>query len=380
MSKTIKIILWLVVAVIVIGGIWYGVSKKSIALPTKEPIKIGAILPLTGHGSFVGESQKNGIELAVEVINNQGGINGRELKIIYEDSRSDPKEAVSAFNRIVTTEKNVNTVIVSLSSVANALLPLADANDVNLIMLAVSLPGITDRSERAFRFNPGSDDEARKLVEFLHNKLPQINSIAVVYINDEFGVGAAKVFKNTFSGKIVVEEAYSPTETDFKTIITKIKASEAKGVYVIGYTPAVPKLMKQLKEMGVNLPIFANMAMTIPSFREAAGEAAEGTYYTTNLFDPGSQDPKVIDFVIKYQRKYNSLPNFFAAFAYDSINILKEAISKEGYSSKGVREGLLKIKDFPGTVGTTTIPLNRDVNYPLRVVRLEKGVLKEVYK
>ena len=105
MNKTTKIILGLVILIIIVLAIYLGVGKKQTSITEKEPIKIGAILPLTGSAAPNGIYQKNGIDLAIDEINSNGGVNGRKIEVIYDDSKNDPAEGVSAFNKIVNTKK-----------------------------------------------------------------------------------------------------------------------------------------------------------------------------------------------------------------------------------------------------------------------------------
>jgi len=243
----------------------YGVSKKSTTSTTKEPIKIGAILPLTGTAAPNGIYQKNGIDLAIDEINSNGGINGRKIEVIYEDSKNDPAEGVSVFNKIVNTERNVHAIVVFGSGVSNPLIPIANEKKINLLLTAVALPGITDRSEYAFRFFPNENDDAGTMISCLENKFPEIDKLAFLYVNDEFGVSALKAFENRFKGELVIKEAYGKSDTDFRTIVTKVKYSNAKGVYISGYTSSGVLLIKQLREADIKIPIFAYFALALPA-------------------------------------------------------------------------------------------------------------------
>ena len=123
MNKTTKIIIWVVVAVVVVAGIWYGVSRKPAPVAEKEPVKIGVILPLTGEAATYGISDREGMLLAIEKINAEGGINGRKVRLIVEDSEGDPKGGISAFRKLVEIE-GVKVIMTELSSVSMAIAPL----------------------------------------------------------------------------------------------------------------------------------------------------------------------------------------------------------------------------------------------------------------
>jgi branched-chain amino acid transport system substrate-binding protein len=133
MDKTTQIIIGIIVAIIILGGIWYGLSKKPTAPTTKEPIKIGVILPLTGEMANWGESMKGGIELAKDEINSKGGIMGRHLEIVYEDNQAcDKALTVSAFRKLINIDK-VKITMVGCSGAVLAVAPIAEENRVILL-------------------------------------------------------------------------------------------------------------------------------------------------------------------------------------------------------------------------------------------------------
>ncbi|HHD92048.1 MAG TPA: amino acid ABC transporter substrate-binding protein [Candidatus Portnoybacteria bacterium] len=336
----------------------------------KEPIKIGAILPLTGGASWIGDSQRKGLELAVDEINSMEGINGKKVQLIVEDSKSNPKEGVSAFNKIIYTNSDISAIFSSLSSVSNAVLPLADKNKIPLLLLGVSLPDITEKSEWAVRMNPDSDDEIVKLKEFITRKFNDINKWAVIYINDEYGVKAKGKFIKEFSGKIVLEESYAPNEVDFKTILAKLKDSNAEGVFVVGFTQAYPILLKQMKEMDVEIPKFSLIPTTFPPIIKASGNAIEGIYSTAIVLQ---NTPKSKEFTNKYKSKFGGIPGFFSFLAYDGVKILASTIEKEGASPTTIKNRLKQVKYYPGISGNITIKENGDVDFDLVIIQVKDG-------
>ncbi len=362
-----------IVAAIIIG---IRVTQKSII---KKVINIGAVLPLTGSASEIGAWQKNGISMAFDEINNAGGINGKQLKALYEDSKSDPKNGTMAFTKLIAND-NIPCVFSSLSSVSSAVLPMADEHRSVLVMLAVSLPGIADRSEWAFRFNVGSDDEALAMARFLVTKMGKPR-IAVYYINDEFGRGAIDVFQKEYggyNGQIEWKQSYETGQTDHRSTLTTLQKAQVDGVYVIGYVKASALAIKQLRELGIKSPVYANMALTVPVFVELAGDAIEGAYFTTNLFDPTSNDQIVKSFVENYQHRFGDKPNFFVAFSYDAAKMVAQAIQRGGYNNTAIKDALLQTREFHGVMGNINVMSNGDAKFPVRIVKMEQGKLVEM--
>jgi branched-chain amino acid transport system substrate-binding protein len=373
---------WMAIVIAVIALAAFIVWRLSLG-PNKgiDVIKIGAVLPLTGPASAIGNWQKKGIDLAVGEINAEGGVRGKQIRILYEDSKLDPKEAVTAIQKLIAAEK-IPVVFVCGSGVANAVLPITDQNEINLLMIAVSLPNIADKSAWAFRFNVGSNDEAIVMARFLEQKL-KIKNVAVFYINDEFGKGASEVFEKEFgngNGKIVFSESYEVNASDFRSTIAKAQAKNPEAIYVIGYSRPAAIAMKQIREMALKCYILANMALTVPNMREVAAEAAEGAYYTTCLYDPSSSEENVVKFIKNYQAAYQETPPFFSAFAYDAAKCLELAIRQSGDTAQAINQGLLGISGYQGVMGNTDIMQNGDVIYPVRVVTLKRGKLLEEFK
>ena len=163
-----------------------------------DEIKIGSILPLTGDLAVYGENMKNGMDLAVLQINEQGGINGKNLVVIYEDDQGDPKSSVSAFQKLITVDKVPVVVGVPFSSSALPIAPIADKEEVVLFSVAASSPDLTGISKYFFRNWPSDTYEGAMMGEFTADEL-KLQNISVLYANDEWGVGILQVFEKTSS-------------------------------------------------------------------------------------------------------------------------------------------------------------------------------------
>ena len=301
------------------------------------------------------------------------------MRLIYQDSAGDPKTGISAFNQILSGRKPP-VVISSISSVSNAILPIAQDQKVSIVMLAVSLPDITDKSEYAYRFNVGSEDEAEVMARFIAMQ-KKLNRIAVYFINDEFGLGAIKTFKEEYGkygGAIVWQESYASDATEHRSTLSKVPSTQAQGVYVIGYTRASALAIKQLRELNIKLPIFANMALTVPSFTQLIGDALDGVYFTTNNFDVSTDDPLVTRFVQEYRQTYNEAPTFFSAFAYDSLQVIAESLRQQGLDPSEIKAFIASQSKFKGVMGEFSVDDKRNFRFPVKLVEFKGGKLQKV--
>jgi branched-chain amino acid transport system substrate-binding protein len=250
------------IAVVVVGVLWIGGKRQG----EEHVIKIGAILPLTGTASDIGEWCQKGIEVAVSEINQPGAVYQQRLQVLFEDSRNDPKTGLSALNKLTSLDK-VPIVIVAMSSVASAILPAADQNNAVVFATVVSLPRFTQRSEWAFRYHISGDSEAKAMSTFARKELG-LKKLAVLYIDDEFGRSTYAELENAFrigGGDLIFAEGFSKDVQDYRSLIAKVKQQGPEGVYVVGYDKAYATILKQLGESGISAKILTNSGLEIPA-------------------------------------------------------------------------------------------------------------------
>jgi branched-chain amino acid transport system substrate-binding protein len=262
MNKTTQIIIGIIVAVIILAGIWYGVSKKPTAPTTKEPIKIGFIGPLSGDAASYGIPIKNAIALAVEEINNAGGINGRKIEIIYEDGKCNGKDAVNAAQKLINIDK-VNIILGGMcSGELLAIAPITEPAKVLLLSPSASSPDITHAGDFIFRNNPSDADGGKALAKLVREKYTKA---AIISENTDYAQALARVFVEHFrslGGEVVAQENFDPGVKDFRTILTKIKASNPEALVINPQTEIAGGLIvKQAREIGITIPLYGTVAL-----------------------------------------------------------------------------------------------------------------------
>ncbi|MFA5291847.1 MAG: penicillin-binding protein activator [Phycisphaerae bacterium] len=347
-----------------------GCAKKP-----QEPneIKIGAILPLTGDGAKYGQSAKKGIDLALKEINTAGGIHNKKLKIIYEDSILDPKQGVNAANKLITVNKVPVIIGAMASSVTLAIAPIAEKSHTILLSPASSAPDITKAGDYIFRNTYSDIYEGPVMARYAYEKLG-FRQIAILHINNDFGVGLSKAFQQSFvqlGGKIVDLESYE-NSSDFRSQLNKVKQSNPDSIYLVGYSE-MGLVIRQAKEMALNNQILSCIMFEDPKILEVAGDAAEGVIYTYPTYNPNSNQQDVVNFVQIFRQKYNEEPDIYAASSYDSLKILAYAMNKGGLEAASIKQTLYSIKDFPGVTGSTTFDNNGDVTKPIGIKQVQNG-------
>lgn len=358
MSKTNKIIIGVIIAIIVIGGIWYSMSRE----PKEEGVvKIGTIYQQTGGGADWGERAERGIRLAVEKINSEGGIQGKLIEIIYEDSKSNAEGAVTAMNKLINID-TVKAVLSQQSSVVVSLSPIANNNKVILIDTGATTPVYISPNDFTFRVSYSAPYFAKKISELFNEKETQ--TMGILYVNNDYGLGMLNTYEEYFKGNIVVAETFLETDTDFKTQIQKIKEANPEVIVYAAQINQVGILLKQIKELGLNQKLYTDVyAIEYPSVLEVAGDAAEGVIYVSQLYDTNRTDSAFKEFNDRFLEKYGEISNPLSAQAYDGLLVLVHAMNQCESSSNTdcIKEKLYELKNFQGVIGSISFDKNGEV-------------------
>lgn len=344
----LKIVIAIVIVILVIA------TGLLIQREQDPIIKIGVAVPLTGNFGQYGQWIREGVDLAVD----------NTMRVYYEDTMGDPKEAVNAVNKLIKIDK-VDVIIGDWTSGGTlAAAPIAEENKVPMIALALS-PKIRDAGDYIFRNFPDATIQTKALAEFA--KKHNLDDIATLYVNNDFGVAAKDAFGKDVDTVIV--EAFEGGDNDFRTQLAKIKDRGVDAVFVAGYNKHYGLIFKQAKELGLDAQMLALAPVQAKQVIDIAGDAADGVVYTY-FFDEKSEDPLVRDFQNKYVGTYGYEAELFAATAYDTVNIIKKAA---GDGKEFIKNGLYKIKDFPGVTGVTGFDDMGDVIKPAIFKTIKNG-------
>jgi branched-chain amino acid transport system substrate-binding protein len=366
MKKLITIIL--IIAIVSVGLI-LGCAKK------EKEIKIGAVLPLTGDVAVWGNNTKEGIDLAVKKINENNGLNGSKLIVIYEDTQALPQQGVAAIRKLITVDKVSAVIDNSVSSVTLAMAPIAEQNHVVILATGATAPKITEAGDFIFRIWNSDALEGEVMSQYAFEKLG-LRRIAILYVNNDYGKGLNEVFRKEFSntgGEISISQPFEQSETDFRTQLAKVKSGTPDALYVVGYPREVPQLLKQMRELGMKIQVLSTVAFQDPHIIEIAKDAAEGVIYPYPV-EPSKEDPAVSEFLSEYREKYQKEPGITCDVGYDAVNMIVCAIRLSGnYTGEGIQKGLMMIKDYHGASGVMEFDENGDVHKPMGMKIVKKG-------
>lgn len=319
----------------------------------KAEIKIGVITPLTGDVASWGEMQKRATELAIEEINSAGGINGRNVSVIYEDDRADPKEGVNAFKKLAEVDKVPIVVGAPASGVTLAVAPIANQDNVVLLSSGSTATDVGKAGPYVFRIMPSDEVQSSIMADWAWDL--GYKKVAVIYVKNSWGQGLMEAFTKDFpvkGGTIVTIEAADPDASDFRTQLTKIKSLNPDAIYAPLYSKGAGLMIKQAREIGLKQQILGADVYGFPELIQAGGTAVEGVLYTTFGEYHGAEYQA---FAKKYKEKYGIDVETYATYCYDAFKIAIEAIKKipDGKEINGlnIRDALLSISNYRGVTG-----------------------------
>jgi len=349
--------------------------------PESKVLKLGFAGPLTGACAQDGESMKKGAVLAVEMVNQAGGINGKQVEIAFEDDKSDPKEAAAVANKYAANKDILAVIGHYNSSCTLAGAPIYNKAGVVEISGGSSSPAVTDAGPYTFRTITTDAFQGEYLVNWAV-KDEGFKKIAVVYENTDYGAGLLKIVEAEapkLGASIVAKEAYILGQTkDFSSIVTKIKNAKPDVIIVGGLYNETALFAKQAVRSGLKTPIMGVDGIYSDALIELGGEAVEGVMLT-GFFHTSSPNQETQGFINAYKAKYQEEPGTYAAYTYDAANIVLEAMKKGAADRKAIMDYLTTLKDFQGATGITSFDANGDcVKDPLKLA--VKGGKFEIYK
>jgi branched-chain amino acid transport system substrate-binding protein len=331
-------------------------------------IKIGANLELSGGVASYGQSAKEGIELAIEEINKEG-IDGKKLKLVTVDNKSDAAEATSGALKLATQDKVVAMIGAATSTNTLAQVQIAQDNKIPLITPTATNATITNKDGKVndFVFRTCFIDPFQGTVaaNFASNDLKVKSAAILIDSSSDYSKGLADSFKKSFKangGEIVKEEAFVAKDTDFRATLTNIKSANPDYVYVPGFYEEVGLIVKQARELGITAPIMGGDGWDSPDLVKIAGADALNKTFITNHYSSGDSDKKVSDFVAAFKAKYDGKsPDAFTALGYDTVYFVADAIKRAGSSDpKKIQKALEETDGLELVSGKVKLDENHD--------------------
>lgn len=326
---------------------------------SSDPIKIGLYGTITGTNALAGEMLEKGATLAIEEINAEGGINGREMELVVYDDKSSPEGAVKAVTRLVEVDGVI--AMVGSNSSPNILAGADITEDAGVIQVgAGTSPSYTNAGfQYIFRGTANADLPNKAFVDAMETNGE--TKIAIVNVATEYGTSGVASVKALLpaSMEVVCEEQYQATDTDFTGQIAKVNASGAGAVVLYGTTADSALMIKQLRAAGFTGHIYGPEGLGVPDIINVAGEAANGVIFGSGAVIPASADDAANEvekaMLNAFVSKYGEMPVSDVVYrGYDAAKLIAVALrnASDINDPDAIREAFLNITDFEGIAGT----------------------------
>ena len=346
-----------------------------------QTLKFGLAMPLTGSQSSFGKDQIKAAEWAVADINAKGGVNGKKLEMIVLDTQGDATLGINAVNRLVNVDK-VPVFVTAWSAVVKAVAPIANREKVLELSIGANSPDIAKLGDYVYTAFPLADVDIAAVADYTFKTLSK-KRVAVIYINNETGIEAAKVYRTQFEksgGQIVAYETYDPKATDFTGALLKVRAANPEMIHLHGLVAEMPLVIAQMRQLGMTQRVTSYAGAYNPQMVEKAGKGAEGLI-VTSLAPDARQNPNVAGYLERWKKAENRIPNGlpYTQYLYDSaylVAALYDHLEKNKLPATGenMRRALLTVKTFelPMT-GKLVINEDHTVRKPVNLLTVQDG-------
>lgn len=370
----------LVMTVLLISALLVGCDSKS--GESSENIKIGLNYELSGNVATYGQSSVKGIEFAIDEINKAGGVLGKQIELVKVDNKSDSAEAANVSTKLATRDKVVVILGPATSGDAKAASPAAMQNKIPLISSSATSDDFTVDSNgkvRDYIFRTCFNDSFQgiTMANFAFSDLKAKKAAILIDNTSDYSKGIGKNFKETFEklgGEILTEEAYQSKDTDYKAVLTNIKGTNPDVLYVPGYYEEVGLIIKQARELGINIPILGADGYDSPKLAEIADKKSLENVYYTNHYSSMDDASDVIKFRESFKKKNGSEPDAFSALGYDMGYFVADAIKRAGEADpEKIKDALADTKDFKGITGTFSMDENHNPVKSITILQLKDG-------
>ena len=347
---------------------------------TGDTIKIGGLAPLTGDVSVYGVAVDNGVKMAVEEINADGGVLGKLIEYIVYDEKGDATEAVNAYNKLVQSDNVVAIVGDVTSKPTLAVAQQAAKDKIPLITASGTAENITQAGENIFRACFIDPFQGELMASYASKKLEKKTAAIIYNISDDYSKGLYEAFEAAAGDlgiEVVQVEGYGKGTVDFKAQLTNIKSKNPDVIFLPVYYQDVALIAVQAKELGIEAQFLGADGWdgVIGQVDESNMDAVNGAYFCSQ-YSAQSDDPNLQAFLSKYKETYGMDASQFAVLGYDAMKMLAQAISEAGSTDSAAITSAMAAIDFTGLTGHMTFDENRNPVKSAAITQIDNGEYK----
>lgn len=370
--------LCILLVVVLMLSLFAGCTKKA----DENVIRIGVNYELSGNVAAYGQSSVAGIEFAIEEINKAGGIDGKKIKIVKVDNKSEEAEATTLTTRLMTNDKVVAVLGPATSGAFSSTIPVASQNKIPVISGSATADKVTvddkgNVQEYAFRICFLDSAQGTAMALFAYENLEKTKAVIIKDNSSDYGKGLAENFTKKFEdlgGTIVAEEGYVKGDTDFNAILTSIKGQDFDVIFIPGYYEEAGLIIKQARQQGIDAPIIGPDGFDSPDLVKLAGAENLNDVYFSNHYSSLDDTPIVQNFINSFKEKHGKEPDAFNALGYDAAKFLIDGIKRaEELKGDAIKDALEATTDFEGVTGTFSINEKHNPEKSIIVIGLKDG-------
>ena len=335
---------------------------------------IGGMGPTSGANASYGTSVKNGAQIAVDEINEAGGINGTKFTLLFEDDQADAQVAANAYNKLYSD--NMDALLgATTSNACQAVNKTAQKDNLLMVTPSGSAKDITD-PDNVFRICFTDPLQGRKIADLVGDTLGY-KKVAVLYdISSDYGVGIHDAFVEQAEAKgftVVADQSFNSGDKDFKTQLTTIKNANPDVIFVPGYYQEASFILTQAKQLGIDTPFVGSDGWDgVTTQLGSNASIADGAVFLSPFFSADTAE-NVQNFVSKYEEKYGATPDQFAADAYDGAYAIAKAYEKAGTKDSDALIKAMKEIEVDGITGKFSFDESGEPNKDAKYIEIKDG-------
>ena len=362
-----KLLLIVCIVITALLGYYFFYNQKGESSSKKVVIKVGVLTPLSGENATYGEATNRGLEIALAEISKKEEYKNFQIELVKEDTKLEAAKAVSGIQKLISVNKVPVIIGPFGSSEVLAVAQSANTGRTPIISASATADAIASAGDYVFRIVPANKEQGTSMADFVVNQLYHKDSIAVIALNNDYGISLSTSFKNRINelgGKIFFEDKFDEKAKDFRTLITKVKSVNPSFIYLPDHYNEAGLFLKQARELDLNCPIGGGDGSYSPDLISIAGIGAEGFYLTLMGIDNTNSNTKA--FEDAYKAKYNKDVDVYSAYAYDVLYLVAEVLRQIPENELVKLDGVLFTKylntiKFQGITGLTSFDSKGEV-------------------
>ena len=343
---------------------------------SSDTVKIGATFDLSGLAAQYGIAASNGIKLAIEEYNAEGGVLDKQIELKLVDNKANQVDAANAAKKLIESDKVAAILGSDISSTSLTIAEIAEEKNIPMITPTGTAYDITQTGDSVFRACYIDPDQGNMIAKFATEELQVKKAALMINSESDYSLGVAEAFKKTFEqsgGEVVETVTYGGSDVDFRPILANIKNTEADIVVIPDYYEMVANIAPQAREIGITATFLGGDGWDGVLNNVANNpESVEGSYFI-NHYALEDESTLVQDFISNYQETYDETPNAFAALGYDATRVLIEAIDTAGSTDAVAITEALAATNLECVTGKITFDAFRNPIKPVSIIQIKDG-------